>query len=126
MHQTALDEVNIRHFKLVSGDEILALVNTIEDNYCLVEQPLSLNVMHISEGKESYYFSEYMPLVKRDGPIILHMNSIVAHCEADDEFKEQYVRTCLKFRADPTVNEIDEGLEDDTEYDIEPTTKTYH
>jgi hypothetical protein len=127
-----IKEINIRHFKLMSGDEILGLVRAQEEDYIVLEQPLQMHITSMTPERESYYFSEYMPLGEADGPTIVYVHGIVAQSEAKDEFKEQYIRTCLQMREVLPADELDieVQLEDDydfdMEYDEDPTKKTYH
>ena len=90
MKDEELNDVNIQHFKLINGDELIALVRGSEGSRILLEFPLMLNVMPMGSGKESFYFTEWMPMTK-DEVIQVYATSIISHSECTDEFKEHYI-----------------------------------
>lgn len=91
---TELEDVNIRHIKLVSGDEILALVNKVDSRRHLVyvERPLMLSSFNMG-GKETYYLAEWMPVSKEELTAISAAH-IVAQAEVNQNAKEAYIRYC--------------------------------
>ena len=52
-----MEELDIRHFKLVNGDDIIGLVNRKNDNAFLVERP----VIAQSNMLGGYQFSHWFP-----------------------------------------------------------------
>ena len=108
MDDNVLKDINIQHFKLVNGEEFIGLVRGTENNRILIEFPLMLNVMSLGAGKESFYFTEWMPMA-RDEVIHVYPTTIITHSEVTDQFKEHYIRTALKFKEKPnTVYGADE------------------
>ena len=83
MKDEELNDVNIQHFKLINGDELIALVRGSEGSRILLEFPLMLNVMPMGSGKESFYFTEWMPMTK-DEVIQVYATSIISHSECTD------------------------------------------
>ena len=130
MKDEELNDVNIQHFKLINGDELIALVRGSEGSRILLEFPLMLNVMPMGSGKESFYFTEWMPMTK-DEVIQVYATSIISHSECTDEFKEHYIRTALKFKQTeaPKYNYTEDDIydDDDEEYDnVIPINTTIH
>lgn len=117
MDEETLDEINIQHFKLINGEEFIGLVRGTEDNRILVEFPLMLNVMSLGRGRESFYFTEWMPMARTE-IMSVYPNTIITHTEVTDQFKEHYIRTALKFKEKPnTVFHGDNDNDDDDIYD---------
>ena len=111
MEDTALNELNVSHIKLTNGDEVVALVRSIEDASILVEYPLLINSMHSGEDRESFYFTEWMPM--SESVVCINKSTVITHAECTDPFKEHYVRTALSFKERPTSSFTSEYPEDD-------------
>ena len=105
------EDLNIRHIKLVSGEEILALVSKVDSrrHLVLVERPLAISCITMT-SKESYYLSDWMP-VSKEKLTAISATHIVAQAEVTDVAKEAYVRYCLNGPSEPP----DMGDEDDDE-----------
>ena len=133
MDEETLNDINIQHFKLVNGEEFIGLVRGTEKNRILVEFPLMLNVMNLGNGRESFFFTEWMPMSRTEIQSV-YPNTIVTHSEVSDQFKEHYIRTALRFRERPNTvfhgepeHDIydDEMLDDD--FDVrDHISKTIH
>lgn len=123
-----LKEINIQQFKLNSGDEIIGLVQGTEKGMVLMEFPLLLNVISVSPNRETYYFTEWMPMVTSEEFIKIHTHSIVAYGECSDSFKEHYIRTALRLRKEPPLefDADEEEFEDDVFDGIMNARKTIH
>jgi len=113
---TIIENFDIKHFKLVSGEEILAIVNTVYSTYLTLEMPLLLNIMASTADRESYYFSEWMPL-SEDDLTTVYINNIVAQVNITDDAKEHYIRTCLAFKDRSEEGEYVDS--DDDHFDME-------
>ncbi|MGY8866066.1 MAG: hypothetical protein ACKVJK_10580 [Methylophagaceae bacterium] len=111
MEDTALNELNVSHIKLANGDEVVALVRSIEDASIFVESPLLINTMHSGEDRESFYFTEWMPM--SESVVCINRSTVITHAECTDPFKEHYVRTALSFKERPTSSFTSEYPEDD-------------
>ena len=114
--ELTLKDIDIRHFKLMNGDEIVVLVRGHDEIQVFIEFPLLLNIMSLSPDKEQYYYTEWMPMAG-DQLIKVHFGSIVAQSKCVDSFKEQYIRTALRLKESPTQvfdsSEMDEDFEDE-------------
>jgi hypothetical protein len=59
---TEYDDLNVRHFKLVSGDEVLGLVRDTDTDTLnvIVERPLLIHVdYNVESGRERFFLSDY-------------------------------------------------------------------
>ena len=112
--ELTLDNIDIRHFKLTNGDEIVGLVRGHDEVQVFIEFPLLLNIISLSPEKEQYYYTEWMPMAG-DQLIKVYFGSIVAQSKCTDQFKEQYIRTALRLKETPTnvLNEMDDDFEDE-------------
>jgi len=122
-----LDNIDIRHFKLTNGDEVIGLVRGHDEVQVFIEFPLLLNIISLSPEKEQYYYTEWMPMAG-DQLIKVYFGSIVAQSKCTDQFKEQYIRTALRLKETPTnvLNEMDEYFEDEVFDSIMSARKTIH
>ena len=125
--ELTLDNIDIRHFKLMNGDEIVGLVRGHDESQVFIEFPLLLNIISLSPEKEQYYYTEWMPMAG-DQLIKVYFGSIVAQSKCTDQFKEQYIRTALRLKETPTnvLNEMDDDFEDEVFDSIMSARKTIH
>lgn len=100
---TELNDTNIRHFKLSSGEEIIAVVNgKTNDNMLVLEHPMRV-LIAVTDTGFKFMFSTWQPMAKDDTCHINPMH-IISHVECSNDIKERYVRMCIQ--------ELDDG--DDT------------
>ena len=125
--ELTLDNIDIRHFKLTNGDEIVGLVRGHDEVQVFIEFPLLLNIISLSPEKEQYYYTEWMPMAG-DQLIKVYFGSIVAQSKCTDQFKEQYIRTALRLKETPTnvLNEMDDDFEDEVFDSIMNAGKIIH
>lgn len=125
---TALEEYEIQHIKLTSGDEVISIVSGREGNNTLLEYPMKLN-HYMHNDNEVYYFTEYMPMSETD-IVYLNSDNIVAFSLVQESVKEKYVRACLKSRADrlsESVKEIESEPDPDTNlYNMDSPSDKIH
>ena len=132
MEDKVLDQLKISHIKFTNGDEIVALVRNIDARHTnmIVEMPLAINTMHSGEDRETFYFTEWMPMSGYE--IHINMSTIITHSECTDSFKEHYVRTALSFKEKPSTSFTSEWPDDedddiDYEEDVQANiNKTMH
>ena len=123
---TNFDDVNIRHLKLTSGDEVISYVATKDMNGPIVtlERPLQVH----RYGLGNFFFSKWHPFAKKNECVVNPMN-IVSHSECDDRVKERYIQLCLKIAEDPETVEMTDELPEELESDNVipfPDPKTFH
>jgi hypothetical protein len=92
-----LNDVNIRHFKLSNGEELIALVQGEEDQLIKLESPMEVH-REVRMNSQSFIFTKWLPLSKVDECLLNPMH-VVSHVECDNDVKERYVRMCLDERS---------------------------
>lgn len=121
-----LEGVNIRHIKLSSGDEIIALVNSIKkDGIILVERPLLIqSFTNPNTNSERFYFIDYMPVSKKS-LIHISVHNVIAHCEVVNNVKEAYIRFCTSTELAANIETgVDMGLDDEEFAELDSVDKT--
>jgi hypothetical protein len=121
---TELDDVNIRHIKLVTGDELIAIVLDNDDlpeddhspDVLYVQKPMQIQIRTLAEGT-SFLFYEWQPFGKGDVCFINPFH-IVSHMECSNDIKGQYINVVVNSPSDDEEPEDDESSE--TEYNILP------
>lgn len=119
-----LDDVNIRHFKLVSGEDIIGIVLSEEDigseNYehelITLQRPMEIKMVNTDSGA-SFIFYEWQPLAKTDVCFINPFH-VISHVECDDDIKGDYINAC--------VNETATDSPEITPQMGTPSSGTYH
>jgi len=86
-----MEGLNIRHFKLINGEDIIGLVaNKNPDNY-IIERPVKLNPSMLG----GIQFSPWFPF--SDSKMFkLRMSDIIQHVPIAESIKETYVQFALK------------------------------
>ena len=86
-----MEGMNIRHFKLMNGEEIIGLVAVKnKDNY-IVERPVRLNPSMLG----GIQFSAWFPFSDAK-QFKLRMSDIIQHVPVAETIKETYVQFALK------------------------------
>lgn len=86
-----MEELNIRHFKLSNGEEIIALVAVKNDDSFIIESPV---VVH-NNFLGGFQFTKWFPFSQSKSFKILK-NDIIQHVSIDEEAKGAYVQFALK------------------------------
>lgn len=129
-----MEELNIRNFKLINGDNIIALVsNNNRDNY-MIERPVAIYSTMVG----GYQFSPWFPFSEQKRYSI-DKHNIIGDSSVVEEIKKEYIKYALTKR-DPVpppestesiinriTNQIADKLElediDDEYNDILPDSK---
>jgi len=129
-----MEELNIRNFKLINGDNIIALVsNNNQDNY-MIERPVAIYSTMIG----GYQFSPWFPFSEQKRYSI-DKHNIIGDSSVVEEIKKEYIKYALTKRdpvpppesAESIINRITNQITDklelediDDEYnDILPDSK---
>jgi hypothetical protein len=88
-----LSDIDIRHFKLSSGDEIISLVSKDDTDVVVLQQPMKMH-SNIGQNSQSYYFTEWQPMAKLNTCAISKLH-IISFVECADDVKAKYVKMCL-------------------------------
>lgn len=86
------DEIDIRQMKLISGDEIVCLVSSDNDESYLVEMPMELRYVHNAPGK--YHLLPWFAL-SSSKLISLNKSNVISHCAVDADVKYHYISLAL-------------------------------
>lgn len=94
-----MENLNVRQFKLLNGEEIIALVTQKEEGAYIVERPFLIR----SNIVGGFLFLPWFPfssqkIFKIAGPNILH------HCALDDEMKTEYIKLASDLSMKPRMN----------------------
>ena len=102
-----LDDIDIRVFKLTSGEEVISLVSKDENGFLSLESPLQVH-KRVGKGSHAFAFSDWQPLGKTRGPVLLNELHIVSTAFAEDEIKERYIRMSLEIREQYDRNQLED------------------
>ena len=86
-----MDKLNIRHFKLVNGDEIIGLVAVKNDDSYLVERPFSVSNNILGGFQLSPWFT-----LSENKTFKIMKEHIVNHVMVAEDVKGVYVEYALK------------------------------
>jgi hypothetical protein len=111
-----LEDLPIKHIRLVNGDQIVSYVQHLEDDTVILEQPLQLHPVMSTNERESktytFYFTRYMPLTDNR---IVHLNpvNIVTYSDVTDDVMERYISSALEASAEKDRDDrINQALDD--------------
>tara|TARA_B100001094_G_scaffold188521_1_gene182791 strand:+ start:1503 stop:1886 length:384 start_codon:yes stop_codon:yes gene_type:complete len=95
-----MTSLNIRQFKLLNGEEIIALVSEkTESGAYIIERPFKIN--HGMIG--GFYFVPWFPFSSQK-LYKLHQGKIIYHVEIDEDIKEEYIKLAKEgMRPRPTT-----------------------
>ncbi len=86
------NNLNIRQFKLLNGEEIIALVNEKDDFNYIIERPYKVNAGMVG----GFYFVPWFPFSSQK-LFKLSREKIVYHAELDGDMKQEYVKLASEF-----------------------------
>jgi 3-dehydroquinate synthase class II len=112
-----MNSLNIRQFKLLNGEEIIALVSEkTESGSYIIERPFKINYGMIG----GFYFVPWFAFSSQK-LFKLHQGKIIYHVEIDEDIKEEYIKLAkdgmrprpkTKLRsADELMNELAEEMD---------------
>ncbi len=103
-----MKELDIRHFKLINGDDIIGLVADRNDDNIIVERPLVVSATLLG----GFQFQPWFPFSDNKNFKIMKSN-IIEHVGVADDVKETYVQFALKIKEKitaPTKFKSDEEI----------------
>ena len=125
-----MEDLNIRHFKLTSGEEVIGLVQHSDENAFVLERPVQIKMNNLG----MYMYSPWFPF--SDKKIFkLFKRHVINHVEIEEDSKKHYINYNVGEKKDLTsFNELVEKISDEyqaaMEYDdyepaedIDPTPK---
>ena len=109
---TELDDTNIRHFKLSSGEEVVAVVaGKVTDKMITLEHAMRVHIL-LTETGYKFMFSVWQPMSK-DDTCQLNPMHIISHVECANDIKERYVRMCIQQDQSDNTDDDNEFATDD-------------
>ena len=100
-----MKDLNIRNFKLINGDNIIALVsNNNADNY-MVERPVSVYSTMVG----GYQFSPWFPFSEQKR-FSIDKHNIVCDSNVMEDIKKEYIKYALENREPLTPPESAESI----------------
>jgi hypothetical protein len=123
MTKEQLEALDIRLFKLMNGDTIIASITKSSQHLVHVEIPLQLFEEWDNEDRHVYYFREWMPM-NANASVAIAKGHVVGFCDIDPVVKQRYVDAVTAFsnpeymdENDP-FNELDEETFEGSESDV--------
>ena len=114
------NNLNIRQFKLLNGEEIIALVNEKDDSNYIIERPYKVNAGMVG----GFYFVPWFPFSSQK-LFKLSREKIVYHAELDEDMKQEYVKLASEFatpRPKPTRLQSSDELVDSISANLDSLT----
>lgn len=102
-----LNDIDIKVFKLSSGEEVISLVSSVEGDEYKLEFPLEVH-KQVRQSTHAFAFSDWQPLGRPDLDVSLSKTHVISVAVAEDEIKERYIRMCLQLK-----NHYDQSEEED-------------
>ena len=124
-------EINIRHFKLVSGEEIIALLTEKNDNTIIIERPFK----RVTNMLGGVHFTPWFPFSDQK-LYAVSRKTIVHDTRLDETVAQEYIKIATddtpsikKVRMktkDSLLDEMEDFIEDDFEIEFKDENKTIH
>ena len=111
------NKINIRQFKLLNGEEIIAAVSQREPDHYIVERPFAVRCNMIG----GWAFVPWFPFSSQKLFKIAKEN-IMYHVEIDEDVKTEYIRLATNQNMKPklrTEEDLEKQLMDDIENWVE-------
>jgi hypothetical protein len=88
--EAVYSDLNVKHFKLTSGDEILGLIAGIDTKNGIlhIEYPVLLDMIG-----NNYMMNDYMP-TSLNNIVAFGTHNIIAQSDVHDSVKQEYVKYC--------------------------------
>ena len=134
---TELSDINIRHLKLSTGEELISIVLDQQElvdsedqssvELMVLQRPMKIHTVE-KDDMMSFLFYEWQPLSKSD---ICYLNPmhVVSHVECDDQVKGQYINVCVNgdsiLPSEPS-DDIESELDDMMVENVSTSGPTYH
>lgn len=94
-------EQEIRHFKLLNGDDVIAfLVTNNNDNY-IIEEPLQL----VQNMTGNFHFTKWFPLSPQKS-FKLYKTRVMQHVPVYDDISDAYIRYLMNHRTEDEAPKV--------------------
>ena len=103
-----METLNIRQFKLINGEDVIAVLNTKNDDNYIIERPVVL----LPNLLGNMQFSHWFPLSSQK-TFKLYKNRIVHHVPLDEYLHETYIKFVLETkRPEYKLQTVREAVQD--------------
>ena len=117
-----IKDLPIRQFKLMNGDEIIALVESDNEGNYLVDRPFKIKVNAIKT--DMFNLVPWFDL-SLSNTFTIDKSMVVAHATVADPIKESYLKFALNLE-EITANLLDDDLEEETPTLVPNKPETVH
>lgn len=108
MDKNEYASLNIKHFKLSSGDEIIGLISSVDAKHGIIH--LEYPVLMEQVGK-NYMMLDYMPTSVKN-IVSFNMAHVIAQSDVHESVKFEYIKYCIGITSDE-VDTDEPDLESD-------------
>lgn len=123
-----LEELDVRHFKFISGEEIVScVINQNKEEYIL-QMPLQVHVT-VQQNKQQFFFTKWMPLSKSD-VCTINLANVVSQSSVAEDMKYRYVSICNEYKTESNTDDVPDWMneldDEDFDYDVSDAPKSFH
>lgn len=86
-------EAQIRHFKLLNGDDVIAFLTTNNSDNYIIEEPLLL----VQNMTGNYHFTKWFPLSPQKS-FKLYKTRVMQHVPVYEDISDAYIRYLMNHR----------------------------
>jgi len=98
-----MEDTQIRHFKLINGEQIIAAVNSKNDDNWFIGTPVQVTVGFIN----AFQFAPWFPFSDEENYKISFAN-VIQSTSVDESVKEAYIKFVLKLKENPPKANLDQ------------------
>ena len=102
-----LDDINIVHIKLITQDDVIAIVLDREEDpesVLRLQRPMEIKMMIDDDGNGMFVFYDWLPFSTEE-TCIINPNHIISVVQCDSSVKEEYIAACLDGYSEETTSE---------------------
>lgn len=118
---SALQDINVKQFKLMSGEDVVAYVQDQESPYgYIIERPVKI---HYDAGNSGFWMRNWLSMCEFSDPVFLNSSSVVAIGECTEAVKEYYIKIVTDIKGGQASPEVEDEYDDYEmdEYDTDST-----
>lgn len=96
-------DLNVKHFKLTSGDEVLGLIAGVDANKGIIhiEYPVLIDMIG-----DAYMMADYMPTSVKN-IVAFSVQHIIAQSDVHESVKHEYIKYCVGVQSEPEPDHED-------------------
>ena len=97
-----LDDINIVHIKLITQDDVIAIVLDREEDpesVLRLQRPMEIKMMIDDDGNGMFVFYDWLPF-STDETCIINPNHIISVVQCESSVKEEYIAACVDYQSE--------------------------